>query len=362
MSTTLARHLDGCLGCRACEGACPSRVDYGHLADGAKAARVALLPPPRRAWLRTWLGLLSDARASRWLARAAMLYRRLGLWRLAEATGVACLRWIRPLHRLTPAINRTARAVPPAAPPDLDLEIFVGCMGELAQGQAIAAARALLDRLGLRAVVPPAPRCCGALLRHNGLPVAGDRWRTACARLPGAPPLIGLSSACVAELREAGGSADTGELCDFLDRLPALDHLRPAPLDQRVLVHEPCSHRNLLGGNGAVYRLLQRIPRLNVGPLPDNETCCGAAGTYMIQQPGMAEALLRDKLAAIGDPPPQVIVTTNAGCALHLIAGIREAGLSIEICHPVELLERQVERSRPEAHTPRASPSRRTTA
>jgi glycolate oxidase iron-sulfur subunit len=35
-------------------------------------------------------------------------------------------------------------------------------------------------------------------------------------------------------------------------------------------------------------------------------------------------------------------VTTNTGCALHLTAGVREAGLSIEVLHPVELIARQM--------------------
>jgi glycolate oxidase iron-sulfur subunit len=57
----------------------------------------------------------------------------------------------------------------------------------------------------------------------------------------------------------------------------------------------------------------------------------------------MAEALLADKLAGLADLAPDLIVTTNPGCALHLIAGLREAGLAVEVCHPVELLARQVE-------------------
>ena len=108
-----------------------------------------------------------------------------------------------------------------------------------------------------------------------------------------------------------------------------------------MLVHEPCSHRHLLGGNGAVYRLLRRIPGLDVQPLAGNQTCCGAAGTYLLQQPAMAGALLADKLAAIAAAAPDLIVTTNPGCALHLIAGVCEAGLAVEVCHPVELLARQ---------------------
>jgi glycolate oxidase iron-sulfur subunit len=104
------------------------------------------------------------------------------------------------------------------------------------------------------------------------------------------------------------------------------------------LVHEPCSHRNLLKDTGAVYRLLARIPGLDAQPLPGNAACCGAAGTYLLDQPEMAGALLAPKLAALAELAPAYLVTTNPGCALHLAAGIEEAGLAIQVCHPVELI------------------------
>jgi glycolate oxidase iron-sulfur subunit len=138
------------------------------------------------------------------------------------------------------------------------------------------------------------------------------------------------------------------EICELLDRRSLLSGLELLPLPRWVLVHEPCSHRNLLGGNAAVHRLLSRIPGLEVDALTGNSRCCGAAGTYMIQQPAMAESLLADKSKAIARAAPDIVVTTNAGCALHLAAGIREAGLRVEVCHPVELIARQIRDPSPE--------------
>jgi glycolate oxidase iron-sulfur subunit len=56
----------------------------------------------------------------------------------------------------------------------------------------------------------------------------------------------------------------------------------------------------------------------------------------------MASALLRSKIASLAALAPAILVTTNTGCALHLTAGVREAGLSIEVLHPVELIARQM--------------------
>lgn len=341
LTDTLAGHLDGCLTCRACETACPSRVAYGRLADGARALRVEALPAWRRVLRRGWLASLSDARIAGSLGRLARAYRRSGLARLAELASLARLRWLRPYHRLATAMGSTARRIRPLDPPATELDLFVGCMGSSAQGTAIMATLKVCERLGLRVRMPSEPACCGALLRHNGYPAEADARRANCARVHAGHVLVGLASACIAELREEPALRDTWELCEFLDRAAWPETLALHPLPRRVLVHEPCSHRNLLGGNAAVYRLLARIPALEVAPLPGNERCCGAAGTYLLQHPVMADALLREKLAPLFDLQPAIIVTTNPGCALHLAAGIREAGLAIEVCHPVELIARQ---------------------
>jgi glycolate oxidase iron-sulfur subunit len=338
MTETLAGHLDGCLGCLNCERVCPSDVPYGRIADMTKALRTANMPAPQRGLKKTLLGVLSSARLMNLLARLPHFYRRFGLARLAERIRLDRIPALRPYHRLATAIGAAARPIAARDPEDADCDLFVGCMGGAAQGAAVEATVAVAARLDLRVRIVAPSACCGAMLRHNGFPAEADAHRDACVRIHGNRPLVGLASACIAELRGDPALHDAMELCAFLDqaRWPESSGLRPDR--RRVLVHEPCSHRNQLGGNAAVHRLLARIPGLAVAPLPTGQGCCGAAGTYLIQQPAMAEALLADLLAPVHLDPPDVIVTTNPGCALHLAAGVREAGLDIAILHPVELI------------------------
>jgi glycolate oxidase iron-sulfur subunit len=155
-------------------------------------------------------------------------------------------------------------------------------------------------------------------------------------------PVVGLASACVAELHLHPALVQVQELCAFLNQTPWPPGLALSPLEADVLVHTPCSHRHPLGGTDAVHRLLRRIPGLRLAELPDNALCCGAAGTYLLQHPQTAEALLAPKLDHLARLRPRFLVTTNPGCALHLAAGLREAGLSIEVCHPVDLIARQM--------------------
>jgi glycolate oxidase iron-sulfur subunit len=338
MTPTLAGHLDGCLSCLNCQRVCPSEVAYGRIADQAKALRTAALPGPRRTMKRLALRVLSNARLMGRFARVPRLYRRLGLARLAELIRLDRIPAIRPYHRIATAMGAVARPIAPRNPEGADVDLFLGCMGAAAEGRAVEATLRVAARLNLRLRIVSPETCCGAMLRHNGWPAEADAERDACVRTHGDRPLVGLASACVAELRGNPALRDTRELCAFLDGVEWPKSLRIRPDPRRVLVHEPCSHRNQLGGNAPVHRLLGRIPGLAVAPMPPGQGCCGAAGTYLLEHPAMAEALLADLLAPVCLAPPDVIVTTNPGCALHLAAGVREAGLNIAVLHPVELI------------------------
>jgi glycolate oxidase iron-sulfur subunit len=342
----LSTHLDGCLECRACEVACPSLVQFGTLMDGVRAARVARLPASRRWARRLRLDLLSAGGLLPWLAPLGAAYRRLGAGAPARRLGL--LQWprLRVLHglalRLRPPI-RAARL--PAAALDESaaagaprpVALFHGCVARSLEPEVVVAARRVLVALGVPTTVPEDQVCCGAMHRHNGFPDAADALLATNLGVFGDAVVLGTASACVAELRPALAAT---ELCRALLDMPWPERFALHPLPGTVAVHEPCSHRNQLRDTDAVYRLLGRIPELRVLPLPGNDTCCGAAGTYLLDQPRTALRLAGDKIEALAALRPRWLATTNTGCAAHLGAAAAEAGLDVEVLHPVVLLER----------------------
>lgn len=361
-SPILFRHLDQCLACRACEAACPSLVRYGSLMDGARTLRQA-----RALWWRRWprqtvLTLLSQPRWLALLAPFGQFARWISQKRPFQARRprlALVLRLGSALHapRQPRAVSRTHHTSPfPAAPypagpatptpADKRLGLFVGCVARGTQGPTIDAARQLLALLSIPYQEPPTQGCCGALLRHQGFATAADCQLARNAQAFSGMTLVGFSSACVLEL-QTSEVLTAREICEYLATAPALAQAAPRPLAARVLVHEPCSQRLLPGGASAVYRLLGRIPELTVAPLPGNDSCCGAAGTYLLEHPHTALALLEPKLEVLRDLRPDYLVTTNSGCALHLAAGLAAAGLDIPVLHPIELLEQQL---RPNTH------------
>ncbi|MBK5930463.1 (Fe-S)-binding protein [Halochromatium salexigens] len=353
----LARHLDNCLECRACEPSCPSLVRYGALMDGARALREQRRPRWRRWLRRAVLGLLTRPDGLRLLALLGTGYRWLHLPR----------RWVDGLGRVWPAIrvlDPLARAlrwprsraqresVQPASTRAASVQaeidatnhrpiLFRGCVARLTDQPLEAAAQRLLAQLGHPLEVPSDQVCCGAIHRHNGYPRQADQRLAVNARCFGERVIIGLASACVAELREHGGF-NAIEVCRFLVDQPWTAGLQLRPLSATIAVHEPCSHRNQLRDQGAIYQLLQRIPAATLTPLPGNDTCCGAAGTYLTEHPETALALAAPKIDALRQLAPDYLVTTNTGCALHLAARLREAGLTIPVLHPLQLIEQQL--------------------
>lgn len=349
-SPRLETHLDNCLECRACEPGCPSLVRYAALMDGARAARMQGRPGWQRAWRRLRLDLLTRPAGLRLTAAIGILYRWLPLPARLVARGAR--RWpliavLDPLARSlrwprdSIASKRRPAVVADASAADRAPILFRGCVARLTDQPLEAAALQLFDRLRLQVDAPRDQGCCGAIHRHNGFPAEADQQLAVNRQCFGTRPVIGLASACVAELREQGG-VEAIEVCRFLlnESWPA--DIELLPLAASVAVHEPCSHRNQLRDQDAVYELLRRIPGIIPTPLPGNGTCCGAAGTYLTTHPRTALSLAAPKVDALRSVQPDYLVTTNTGCALHLSARVRDAGLAIEVLHPIQLIERQL--------------------
>ncbi|RZO87005.1 MAG: 4Fe-4S dicluster domain-containing protein [Oceanococcus sp.] len=323
-------HLDHCLSCQACEAVCPAKVPYLSLLDSHRA-----LHPPRAPRTQRWLQSILSGQRLRGLLRATLrLAQRLRswLWPISRALRLTALR--RQLSLLPQ--GRTAAL--PAFARNAEVYIFAGCVGDLANAPAVKALLSCCRALKLKASVIPAGHCCGALAQHAGLPEQAETRRARLSDLlDPSKPVLALDSACANQLRDSGWS-QVEEACHFLNRQHWPDQALRAP-EQRVLIHQPCSQRNGLRQPKAARSLLQRVTGLELHDMPDT-SCCGAAGTHMLQFEQRADTLRESKLAACQAIKPTTLVTTNIGCAMHLAAGLRlhdDAPLTT-VCHPVELI------------------------
>ena len=336
-------HLERCLSCRACESACPSGVKYGSLIDGGRAI-ISNRHRGRPVWRRLF-DLLSDRhRLERWQSGYTLLQRS-GITWLASLLPSAHLRRLLSMARQLPARhNRLTTLHAARRPTGRSVQLFVGCVGSQTDSRLIECALSLLSGLGFAVEIPQSQTCCGAMHRHNGFPEQAEQRCEANRRQlekSRAESLITLASACHLELSEhLQGHLPVIGLTDFLLDLPEETLHGMLPLQKRVALHIPCTSKN-----DRSRELLGRIPDIELVELPDNAICCGAAGSYLLSQPTLSARLGSDKIERLLQTRAEILLTSNTGCALQFRQQIEQAGIELEVLHPVELIARQLKNS-----------------
>jgi glycolate oxidase iron-sulfur subunit len=113
----------------------------------------------------------------------------------------------------------------------------------------------------------------------------------------------------------------------------------PIKKGERVTYDTSC---HLLYGQHA-GEASQQMLRCAVGPnfvpLEGSERCCGAAGIYNLLQPEMSQRVLQEKLDHVRDTNADILATGNPGCQMQIGAGAQLAGMKLQVCHPIELVD-----------------------
>jgi glycolate oxidase iron-sulfur subunit len=359
--------LDLCLGCRACETACPAGVKFGRLLEaGRERTQQAkhLTPWQRRQQHILYRGLLLhlkrldllvdilwlyQASGLRWLVRNSRLLRLCsGVWAERELL----------LPELPPPLirQRLREQTPPAGHEQRRVGFLAGCIMRSVFARTNDATVRVLAQHGCRVVTPREVGCCGALHAHHGdLATARRLAQRNIGAFEGydVEAVVVNSAGCGAMLKGYGqllahdalyaprAAAFSAKVKDISEFLAGLTPIRPsAQLPLRVAYDDPC---HLLHGQGISHeprQLLQRIPGVTLVPMIEADWCCGSAGTYNLLQPEMSRRLLDRKMRHIAAVDPDVVATGNPGCLLQLGWGIKRAGLRAQVLHPIELLDR----------------------
>ncbi len=362
-----AEHLGRCLDCRACESACPSGVQYGRMIETVRFVLEARRSPGMAERFVRWLGfrqLMPHLGRLKVLARLLWLYERTGLQRLFRALP------------FMPTTLNTMEAILPPIEPDYgdyrtpapavgekrgEVAFFIGCLQEALLAPVNRATIRVLQQNGYEVHFPPGQTCCGAAPLHTGeqelaRELARKNIDAFLARDYVA--VINNAGGCGATLKEEythlfpDGSADAARAKRLGDQVKDIseflaEHLNAPPqgrLDIKATYADSCHLRH---GQKVVQQprdLLKRIPGLELVELKQPDRCCGSAGVYNIVQAETANAVLDAKMADIAATAADVIVTTNTGCHLQLIAGVRRAGLHARVLHVVQLLDLSYQR------------------
>jgi glycolate oxidase iron-sulfur subunit len=354
ISETFTRHLDLCLGCRACETACPAGVPFGSLLEATRAQIERHGRPAPDRWLRAFVFALFPHPGRMGVAlRLLGLYRRSGLQTLARTAGV-----LRRFPRLA-AMDALLGEVPPAVPlPEVTpavgarrgrVGLLTGCVQRHLFSPVNHDTARLLSLAGWDVIAPRAQLCCGALDLHGGrLDDFRARARALCRVFPADLDWVVTNAAgCGSAMREYGHQlAADADARRFAERTRDVTELLVdaelplGRLDLVVTYHEPCHLAHGQRVRREPRALLSRIPGLTLVELPDSDLCCGSAGVYNLLEPEMADALVERKVARIVETGARVVATGNPGCILQIAKGCRARGVDVEVVHPVTLVAR----------------------
>ncbi|MBV8365959.1 MAG: 4Fe-4S dicluster domain-containing protein [Candidatus Eremiobacteraeota bacterium] len=359
----LAEHLYLCLGCRACETACPSGVPYGRLLELARyqIEERGEIAPERRGWRRfrhfAFEQLLPNERLFKLAMAPAQALQRVP-WLASLAAAIAPGR-LRRLLDMIPRNGATHGALPFEIPAEGERRaragLFTGCvMGSLFAHVHESLARVLRHN-GCDVIVARAQWCCGALNLH-----AGERThaRAMAKRNIDAFERAGVdfivldSAGCGAAMKEYGEllrddpqyaqrahdfGAKVKDVSELLHDLGIRTDF--GTLKRRVTYQDACHLAHAQRVRMQPRALLAQIPGLDYIELQYADRCCGAAGVYNLTQPELSAKILEEKLDAIEETNADYLVTGNPGCHMQIQAGLKRRGLRTKVKHLVEVLD-----------------------
>jgi glycolate oxidase iron-sulfur subunit len=367
LTDNTVRHLDLCLGCRACETVCPSGVPYGELIEAARAEVERQRPGGTlRRWFRrfNFAILLPRPRMLALAAAGLRFFQASGLRRLARASGLLRLlpgplaAWEPLLPELPPARDRAPlpEVTPAQGVRRTRVGLLTGCIQQVAFGPQNRATARVLSRNGAEVVAPPGQACCGALHAHSGEhELAEDLARRTIEvfESAGVDQVIVNTSGCGAHTKSYGSllagdpvfrdrasrfASRVRDISEFLATEPLRGPLRA--VSRVVTYHDPCHVVHGQKIRTQPRALLAQVPGLRLVELPEADWCCGSAGTYNLLQPDMARRLQQRKVANIRETGADAVVTANPGCIIQIAQGLAAAGAPVEVLHIVEVLDR----------------------
>lgn len=365
ISAVFVKHLDQCLGCLACQPACPSGVPYERLLESARAEieRIFERPVADRFWRRTILALFPHPERMGPVLFGLYWYQRLGLLRALRASGLLALvspRLAQMEALLPPVPSRTARRPLPEVTSATGegmgrVGFLTGCVQRFLFPGINRATVRVLAAAGYEVITPQEQGCCGALHLHAGdLETARGLARNMIEVFERArvSMVVVNAAGCGAAMKEyphlfqddpawcrraEAFSAGVRDVSEVLAGRSWNGTLRQVPLT--VTYHEACHLAHAQGIRKEPRSVLRQIPGLTLVELPESDLCCGSAGTYNLLQTEMAGRILRRKVERIRETGATHVAIGNIGCLLQIGLGLRLAKVPVRAVHPVELLD-----------------------
>ncbi|MED4205416.1 (Fe-S)-binding protein [Neobacillus mesonae] len=371
--------MDLCLGCRACETACPTGVQYGEILEGARSV---LKKSKKSPMLQTILlnKVIPSHKMMEQAGNAFWLYEKSGMQTILRKSGL--------LDKL-PAHLGTFESIIPAAvspkerarfPKRVQMEspgimaqtgtdqngekrekkytvaFFTGCIMDAMFRRINQLSVELLAKAGCEVVMMENQTCCGALHAHTGDMKESKKLakqNIAAFEKENVDFIVNNAGGCGAMLKEydrlledepewlerakefAGKNKDISEVLILCGGIPVINHP-----PEKVTYQRSCHMTNVQKVKIEPVQLIKSIPNVELIEMNEGDMCCGSAGIYNIVNYETSMEILDRKMWNVKDTLATTILTTNPGCLLQMKLGVKREGLTqkVRVLHLVEFL------------------------
>ena len=340
-------HLDRCLTCRNCETTCPSGVNYSHLLNIGRSVINTQVPRSIHQKLLhfTLRKVFLSHFAFSILLRTAQLLKPVLPEKLNNTI---------PSRQKRTDFNNT--------PHKRKVLLVPGCVQSSLKPNIDTAAKIVFNKLNIECIDIPSAGCCGSLSQHlnaenealkiikinidSWWPLVKDRTIEAiCMTASGCGAAIkeyeqllasdsnyAIKAKAISALYKDPAEIVSAAIYSDKDNITRLLKDQITSTTKSISFHPPCTLQHGMKLNNLIEPILATCG-FSLQSFKDKHLCCGSAGTYSITQKNLSQQLLSNKLGNISKTSPDIIVTANIGCQLHL-----QSGTSTPVKHWLELL------------------------
>ncbi|MDQ0158131.1 (Fe-S)-binding protein [Alkalibacillus salilacus] len=350
--------LDLCLGCRACEPACPAGVEYGSLLESARNVISREKNPTikERAVKHTaFEHLFKDQWKMNSLVGSIRVYQRSGMKSIVDKLQLTRVlpEILSELESVMPEIQKrqyTAQSQN-SSKRNFKVAFLSGCLMNTVFSKTNDSTILLMERLGCEVVEPKGQACCGALHGHSGeLESAKENAKRNIDLFleEEVDFIVNNAGGCGAFLSEYDhllkddpnykelAEEFSNKIIDISSLLSKLDlfnyTLKTKNQEQYVLTYQDSCHlRNVNRVFEEPRDILKSVHGAEYVEMKDADQCCGSAGVYNLVNDEMSMKILDRKMTHVEDTQAQIVITSNPGCLLQMKLGIKRAGLENEM-------------------------------
>ncbi|MEH7129545.1 (Fe-S)-binding protein [Neobacillus drentensis] len=366
--TVLEDPINLCLGCRACEVACPTEVEYGSILEAAKVAleKRKTYSVPIRMIRKTVLNKIFPSKSSlNLISNSYWLFEKTGLKKVMRKTNA--------MKKLPYHLGEFEATMPPAVSPKIRSEFgsfvkakgerkyvvafFTGCVMDAMFKKINNLSIKLLSEVGCDVYIAEKQTCCGALHAHTG--EMDDAKELAKKNITAfeevnADYIVNNAGGCGAMLHEysellkdepdwkeraAVFSSKSKDISQILVACGGIKNIKPRS-NERITYQRSCHMTNVQKVTEEPLQLLKCIPEVELVEMKNANMCCGSAGIYNIVNYDESMKILDEKMKNMKETKANVIITTNPGCLIQMKLGVERENLSdsVKALHLIEYL------------------------